>query len=305
MTLKIVIVNFRSVHYLRDCLTSLNSLIGCQITVLDNGSGNEEVVLLTELLASYPNARLVSSNENLGFGAGVNLAARSADIHEDDLVWVLNPDTTVARDAAAILEKSILEDRADIVSPLIASGPIEDERIWFAGGDIDMKRGRSYHLKHGRPLDEAPRFETSSGFITGAAPMFRGSVWLELGGFREDLFLYWEDADLSLRASALGQRLVMIPAARIWHREGGSSSQLSGLSPTYYYYAQRNRLVVCSEGLRRTKLAFIDGSLETARLLLKPLLRERDHRLRKFFASAAGLAAGLRGQTGRAALDWI
>lgn len=292
-------------RYLQDCLNSLDTLAECQVTVLDNGSGEDEVALLTELLAGFPNAKLATSVENLGFGAGVNLAARAADIQQDDLVWVLNPDTTVAPNAAGILEKSILDDRADIVSPLIASGPTDDERIWFAGGGIDVKRGRSYHARHGRPLDQAPRDEFSSGFITGAAPMFRGSAWLELGGFREDLFLYWEDADLSLRASALGQRLVVIPAARIWHREGGSSSQRSGLSATYYYYAQRNRLVVCSDGLRRTKLAFFDGWLETARLLLKPLLKERDHRLRKFLASLAGLTAGLRGQTGRAALDWI
>lgn len=305
LTLKILIVNYRSADYLRECLLSLNSLDDCQITILDNASGAAEVRVVRNILSDIPNACLVVSHTNLGFGAGVNLAAEAARITPNDIVWVLNPDTAVSVGAVDKLRQVIHEDRADIVSPLIVTGPRTEPRIWFAGGDVDTRRGTSVHFQHGARVDQCPAQEVESPFITGAAPMFKGSIWLELKGFREDLFLYWEDADLSLRANLLKFRLMLVPSAIVWHREGGSSDEGDGLSSTYYYYAQRNRLVVCSGASSRACLALGTGLLETSRLLLKPLVRERRDRLRKFAASTAGLVAGLRGETGRGGLDWL
>ena len=300
MVLKVLIVNYKSVQYLTDCLRSLSSVKSCSITIVDNASGGEEVEQIRRLVAERSNILLVPSPQNLGFGAGVNLAARSAQIHPTDHVWVLNPDTIVDADAAVLLESALVSGKAEIVSPLILSGPRDNQKIWFAGGGLDMRTGRSYHSLFGRPVLEAPESESYSDFLTGAAPMFRGDTWEQLGGFREDLFLYWEDADLSIRARSIGVRMMLVPQARIWHKEGGSGGHGYGLSASYYYYVQRNRLIVCG-GAQRLRTAIVAGFPETIRLLLKPLLRERRQKWGKFRSSLAGVVAGIRGETGRAA----
>ena len=64
-------------------------------------------------------------------------------------------------------------------------------------------------------------------FVTGAAMMMHISTFELIGGFREDLFLYWEDVDLSLRAGRAGVRMELVPDARVWHAEGGSAESRS------------------------------------------------------------------------------
>lgn len=307
LAIKVLIVNYRSASYLRECLRSLGPTDEIRVTLLDNASGSDDLKQIRSILSDFPEVSLITSETNLGFGAGVNLAARAAGIEDSDLVWVLNPDTSCEPGAAQALARVLEERRADVVSPLIVTGPRASPKIWFAGGSIDMRRGKSIHSGHGNPLEQAPVIETDVQFITGAAPMFHGSAWLKLGGFREDLFLYWEDVDISLRAKRLGLRLLMIPTARIWHREGGSSSEQDGLSATYYYYAQRNRLVVCAlePNGRSAAILAMRGMTETVRLLAKPLVRENNDRLAKFAASLAGLLAGLRGQVGRSENFWL
>ena len=52
---------------------------------------------------------------------------------------------------------------------------------------------------------------------TGAVWLSRTSVWRELGGFDENIFLYHEDLDFCRRASARGYAILVVPAARGGH----------------------------------------------------------------------------------------
>src|SRR5438477_11293968 len=45
----------------------------------------------------------------------------------------------------------------------------------------------------------------------------RRDVWIALGGFRDDFFIYHDDTDLSLRALHGGVRITVVPAARERH----------------------------------------------------------------------------------------
>ena len=50
-------------------------------------------------------------------------------------------------------------------------------------------------------------------------------AFLELGGFDEDFFLYFEDADLCRRALRAGMAIRYVPDAVVTHIGGGSSSE--------------------------------------------------------------------------------
>lgn len=117
-------------------------------------------------------------------------------------------------------------------------------------------------------------------------------TWNELGGFRPDLFMYWEDAEFSLRASAQGNRLGVVGSARVWHKVGGSQGG-DGKSALYFYYMARNRLLVCRPDGGRLGLLAVVGLRYTLRLL-RSALRERDERWVKSMAVVRGSLAGLR-----------
>ena len=59
--------------------------------------------------------------------------------------------------------------------------------------------------------------------VTGCLLLAPTTVWKELGGFDLRFFMYGEDADLALRAAALGYRPAITPDAVITHEIGVSS----------------------------------------------------------------------------------
>ena len=60
--------------------------------------------------------------------------------------------------------------------------------------------------------------------VTGCLLLIPARLWEELGGFDTRFFMYGEDADLSLRASALGRRPAITPRAVTTHEVGVSSA---------------------------------------------------------------------------------
>jgi len=176
-----------------------------------------------------------------------------------------------------------------ILSPVISTG-LAGEITWFSGGELDVRRGVSQH-SHDRPLvTEQWRKAT---FLTGAAMFLRGDTWEKLGGFREDLFLYWEDADLSRRASTLDIPLYVLPNTLVWHQVGGSSSA-DTKSVLWYYYITRNRIVVCaSSAFDGLLLVGIRGINSTAHHIYRAI-REEGPTLRRIAAMGKGVCDGMR-----------
>ena len=60
--------------------------------------------------------------------------------------------------------------------------------------------------------------------VTGCLLLAPRPLWEELGGFDTRFFMYGEDADLSLRAAALGYRPAITPDAVVTHEIGVSSA---------------------------------------------------------------------------------
>ncbi|MFT4259262.1 MAG: glycosyltransferase family 2 protein [Microbacterium sp.] len=289
-----MIVNFNSSDVLADCLASLRD-DRVHVVVVENGSTVAgELERCEALLAPLSKATLVSSLDNRGFGAGVNLGVSAVPLTPSDVVWVLNPDTVIPDGAFDSLEQALVDLGDVIVSPVITSGT-HGELIWFAGGTLDLRRGSSRHVSS-VPEATAP---IPCSFMPGAALMCTGRTWEKIGGFREDLFLYWEDADLSLRASDLGIPMFVIPGVRVWHQVGASSAR-EGKSTIWYYYISRNRLIVCSTGFwSALRILFGPGLATTARLAMRAL-SERQRPIKKFCAYVAGTSAGLQRSIGYA-----
>src|SRR5262245_24452032 len=100
MSTSVLIVNFRSYQDLARCLESLHSHIrpGDEVIVVDNES---DVSQLASVAGTYAFVHAIPSATNLGFAAGINLAARRA---RGSFLLLLNPDTVVEGPVIAVLE---------------------------------------------------------------------------------------------------------------------------------------------------------------------------------------------------------
>jgi hypothetical protein len=65
-------------------------------------------------------------------------------------------------------------------------------------------------------------------FCSGAAMLVHRGTFLDLGGFAEDYFAYYEDVDLGWRLHLAGHDVRHVPAAVVRHRGGGSAHRLPG-----------------------------------------------------------------------------
>jgi N-acetylglucosaminyl-diphospho-decaprenol L-rhamnosyltransferase len=297
----VVIVNYRSSRYLASLLEGVAAEAAVvEVIVRDNGSGPEEEHALDALQLRFPDVRFVLGGDNIGFGAGVNAAVAAARSTWTD-VWVLNPDILLRPEALDRLLVAADEHRWDLASPLIVRpSPAGEDLIWFAGGQVDLRRGVASHGGVGRPASSVDWSTREVGFLTGAAPLITRSAWEGLDGFSERFFLYWEDADLSIRAREAGYRLGVSAEAVVEHDQGGSSG---GVGAVYCFYVQRNRLWLLPSAGGRFRTAFISGGRVTWGLLTLPLrsTRRSGDRAAVLRASIRGLLAGLRGPRASAA----
>lgn len=289
-----VIVNYKSAAYVQSCIRSMAGEKIEQIIVVDNYSGDHELIRLSQLTSEFgTQVRIVPNSHNAGFGAGVNLGARTAlESPNCEYLWIINPDTTIEHGALKHL-LTALWDGADIVAPVIVTGQPNRLTIWFAGGELDKKAMTTPHHKFGQSITEHT-FDTAlqeCTFLTGASMLISRKNWLLLGGFRDDLFMYWEDAELSSRAVDNRLKLAVATNARVWHAVGATSGN-SGLSPLYYYYMQRNRVILAREWGTMGHLWRGRGLRQTLKLLIDPY-REPENKFSAGRNSASGILDGL------------
>ena len=204
-----------------------------EIIVVDNASADDTVTMIRD---DFPTVKLVSLSENIGFAAGVNRAARAAT---GTYFLLLNPDTVVhpgtiqrfVHFARRYPEHGLYGGKT-----LWPDGSVCPGSVWgrpTAWSTFCFGTGLSVLFKHSSLLnpESLGGWKRDSvrevGVITGCLLLLSRQHWLGLGGFDERFFLYGEDVDLSLRASKMGLRPVLVPDAVITHVTGASSSNLS------------------------------------------------------------------------------
>lgn len=109
-----------------------------------------------------------------------------------------------------------------------------------AGGGLTLL-GSAYDIGFGQPDHNGNDGPRPVGCVTGAAMLLRRDAFLELGGFDDAYFAYFEDADLCWRWWLRGYELRYTPEARVLHAYGRSTG-LGRLAPLRIEHCQTNRL---------------------------------------------------------------
>lgn len=113
----VILVIFNGIKWLNKCIDSLrNSTIKADIFIVDNGSTDTSVEYIKE---NYPEAKLIVSPENLGFGKANNMGIKYAIDENYDYVYLLNQDAWVESDTfEKLINANIENPEFAIISPI-------------------------------------------------------------------------------------------------------------------------------------------------------------------------------------------
>jgi N-acetylglucosaminyl-diphospho-decaprenol L-rhamnosyltransferase len=202
------------------------------VVLWDNASSDGSA---DAVAASFPTGvKLVRSPENLGFAAANNAAAATT---RTPWLLLLNPDTeTHPRAIENLLRFARAHPEAGIVGgrTVFADGSLNIASCWNRM-TLWSLFCRAIGLSRIFPNSRWLNPEAIGGWrrdsvrhvdiVVGCFLMIRAQVWHELGGFKAKYFMFGEEADLCLRAAALGYRPMITPDAQIVHHVGASYSE--------------------------------------------------------------------------------
>ena len=223
--------------------------------VVDNGGSDSAVVSAQ----GEGRVRLVEPRENLGFAGGCNRGAAEAT---GDVLVFLNPDTVVEDGALAQLGRTL--DDPEIGIAMARLRLLDRPDLLNSGGTVVHVSGLAWAGRFGEPAESIDGLEDVAA-ASGAALAIRRGTFAELGRFTEELFMYQEDVELSWRAHLAGLRVVVDPAADVFHEYE------FGRHPSKIALLERNRLIFVLTGYPLGLLVLLGPVLacgELAMLLL-------------------------------------
>lgn len=291
-----VVLNWNGRDETLACLASLAQVSYPKLRVLcvDNGSQDGSQQAIRE---RFPNVELLETGSNLGYSAGNNLGLRHALAQGAERLVLVNNDVTVASDVIEGFERAWRQQpQAGILAGKLYFAE-QPRMIWFAGQRVNQVLGYSGRPRGYRRSD-GPRYACirATGRAAGALMAISRGAIEAVGLLDEQLFVYVEDVDWSLRVRDAGFEVVFAPDARAWHRVSAATGGES--SPQSLYYGTRNTIVVLERhrpvGRLATRLrrAAIVGAFVTHALA-------REDRGEALAAVRAGLADARAGRLGR------
>lgn len=238
----VVLLSFNRPHYLKAALDSVvrQSYQNLDILVIDNFSPLSGEI--AEIVHQYANVRFIRNSRNLGYAGGMNQGIVEASGH---YIYLTEDDITLDPDCLRhLVDYATQHSATGFLAPIMYNE--NDGTICFAGGEVRLE-GVFKKKIFGSGEKDTGQFPEPFNvpFICGSAIFSRLDLLRQLGGFREDFFLYSEDVDLCARALRRGEEIVVVPQAKISHfwPEGGDDSpevefhKLKNFYSTYLLHA--------------------------------------------------------------------
>jgi GT2 family glycosyltransferase len=220
----VIVLNYNGLEHLEECFASLTKIDypseKLDLMLVDNASTDGSVAYIE---THYPHVHVVRSEENVGFAAGNNLGARAAI---GQYVVFLNNDMWV--DSGFV--RGLVEAVRSAPGVVCASAKIlswDGAKFDFVGSSAHFA-GYAYQFGLDEPFDPERFVEIRPIlFACGGAMIIDRQIFLDVGGFDEDYFIYYEDLDLGWRLWLLGHQVVFAPEAVVNHRHHGTMKSFS------------------------------------------------------------------------------
>ena len=230
--LSIIIVNFNTKEFLRNCLKSViesTKNISYEIIIVDNSSHDKSVEMVKK---EFPEIRIIANKQNVGFSKANNQGVKISK--ESRYILFLNSDT--------IIRKNVLEDMIKFMDSHKDAGAATCKLI-MPNGKIDDATHRGFPTPwnafcHFSGLSRmTPESKIFTGYtlgwmdlektheidaLAGAFMLVRRPAGEEVKWWDEDYFFYGEDLDFCFMLKQKGWKIYYVPGVFIKHFKGVS-----------------------------------------------------------------------------------
>ena len=225
MKISISLVTYNNSKVIEKCINSIFSItnnLDFETIIVDNNSSDNTVEIIQN---NFKNVKLIKNNKNIGFGAAHNIAIK---LGRGKYHLVLNPDIIFTENTIENLI-NFMEENSDVglVSPKIIfpDGTIQHlcKRLpclfdlfvrRFTPGVIQYLFKKRIDYFEMRETDYNKIIDVP--YLSGSFMLFRRSILEEIGGFDENFYMYFEDADITQRAAEIS-RTVFYPYTSVIH----------------------------------------------------------------------------------------
>lgn len=243
VNLSIIIINYKSLDLIRDCLRSIyasNPSISFEIIIVNNDDLRDTD---NPLLSEFPDIRWIDMSYNAGFARANNEGIRQAGA---EVVLILNPDTIIPPNALDNSYQPFITSEyvACGVQLLNADSSPQISGNYFVSGGLNYLLPLPYTGKFIKALGnlfsvKAPHVADSDAvievdWINGAFLMVKQSAIRSAGLMDEDFFLYAEEAEWCARLRKIG-KLCIFGQVKVFHLQGISSNEAFSSAGKGYY----------------------------------------------------------------------
>lgn len=243
----VIIVNYKAEEIIKDAVASINEEnLEVKTVILDNETTEKSLSVLKKLESE--NVEVITSKENLGFAGGNNFVANYIKEKYEDAthIFALNPDATLEKNVIFKLYESMEKnDKIAAISPKILDS---NGDLWFSGTMIDWKKCA---IVNNPPLNEPITEIYDIDVFNGCAVLFDLDKYLEVKGFHEELFLYYDEIFLTKEFEKANYQICYDHNATAHHEVSYSTENYSKLKSYYmtrnhlYYFGEYSDSVLC------------------------------------------------------------
>lgn len=233
--LSVVVLSWNTKDLTLACLRALHAETprhAREVIVVDNGSADGSA---DAIAAAFPAVRLLRNPDNRLYAEGNNQGAALAT---GEYVCTLNSDTEVRAGALdRLVDWLAAHPEYGIAAPRLADpdGSVQHAcmrfptlltalcfdsffgRFWPGSWIQRRYQMRDFDHVHSRDVDQPP----------GACQVLRTAEWRALGGFDEQLSLFYNDVDLCRRLVRQGRRIRYVAEAEVMHHRGASTKNFA------------------------------------------------------------------------------
>ena len=247
----VIIINYNTAKYTLECVASVYSKtsdsVDFRVIVIDNNSEPEDFQLLKNGLKSYKNLHLHRSPINTGFGGGNMLGVQFS---KAKYLLFLNNDAFFENDCLKILW-NYMESNQEVGVSTAQNYDENGNHVISFDHDKGLRKllfGRSFLEKINPEKFPKRKKEYSEpvkvNYVNGAFMFFRTSVFEKVGGFDNNIFLYFEEMDICHRMRNINKSAMLVPEAKITHYQGVSTGVSKIISKegliSYFYVIKKN-----------------------------------------------------------------
>ena len=225
MKISISIVTYNNSKVIKKCIDSIFETtrnLKFELIIVDNSSSDNTIEIIEN---NFKNIKLIQNNKNIGFSAAHNIAIKS---RKGKYHLVLNQDIIFTENSVEKLVNFMEANPAvGLVSPKIV---YPDGKIQYLCKrfpclfDLAVRRFTPRFIQYlfKKRIDYFEMRETGYNkimdvpYLSGSFMLIRRKILEKVDGFDENIFMYFEDADITRRIGEIS-RTVFYPYTRVIH----------------------------------------------------------------------------------------